>query len=194
MLLLSTLSGIIGFTTLFVLLAFCISGILFYYISRKTNIKLLSVMGIFLFFAGLAYLGICVDFLTVIFTGKNTTTLLLAYLIWPFVPIVYTLGCYVVFEILIPKRKSYAMAIYIIIAIVFELSIFLNRSGNITFIVPSVSGDELIDDSLISGSIAGMIGSFFTLFGMFIGIMLLYKGKKASGIISKKYYITWNNL
>lgn len=185
MLFLSVLSGIIGLTTLIVLIAFCISGILFYYVSRKTNIKLLSVMGIFLFFAGICYLGICVDFLTIILTGHNTTRLILAYLIWPFVPIVYTLGTYVTFEILIPKRKIYGMAIYIIIAIVFELSIFLDPFGNITFVVTS---DELIDDSLISGSIAGMIGSFMTLFGMFIAIMVVYKGKKASGVIRRKYY------
>lgn len=188
MLFLSVLSGIIGFTTLFVLIAFCISGILFYYFSRKTNIKLLSVMGIFLFFAGICYLGICVDFLTIIITGNNTTNLILAYLIWPFVPITYTLGLYVIYEILIPKRIFPIMVIYIIIGLVFELSIFLDLSGNIKFIEPPISGDELIDDSLITGSIAGLIGTFYTLFGIFNGLLLIYKGKKASGIISKKYY------
>ncbi|MFX1569233.1 MAG: B-box zinc finger protein [Promethearchaeota archaeon] len=188
MLFLSVLSGIIGITTLSVLITFCVSGIFFYYISRKTNIRLLSIMGIFLIFAGICYLGICVDFLTILLTGRNTTNALLAYLIWPFVPIVYTMGFYVLCEILIPKRKLYAMLIYIFISIIFELSIFLDLSGNVAFTEPLISGDELIDDSLITGSIAGLIGTFYTLFGIFLGFAIIYKGKKAVGVIRKKYY------
>lgn len=189
MLFLSALSGIIGVTTLGVLIAFCISGVFFFYISKKTNIKTLTIMGISLILAGLCYCGICVDFLTIVFTGHNTTNLSLGYLIWPIVPISFTIAFYVGLEIILPKKKFYLITTFIILSIIFELSIFLDPYGNITFIRPTNSGDELIDDSLITGSPAGTIGTIFTFTGIFFQAPgLFYKGRKASGVISKKYY------
>ena len=106
MLMLSLLSGLIGSATLGTLIGFCTFGVYFYYISKKTNIKLLSIMGLSLFFAGFSYLGICVDFFSVIITGDNINIILLAFLIWPFVPIAFLIAFYVSAEILVPKKKN----------------------------------------------------------------------------------------
>lgn len=189
MLMLSILGGLIGSSTLGVLIAFCSFGIYFYYISRKTKVRLLSIMGISLFFIGFSYLGICVDFLSILITGNNINVFLLAFLIWPFVPVVYVFGSYVTAELLIPKIKKLYMIIIIALALIFELSIFLDTLGNITFIEPTPPGAELIDDSLITGSIAGLIGTIFTFLGIFIsGIGMLIKGYRLSGVVRKKYH------
>ena len=188
MLMLSLLSGLIGSATLGTLIGFCTFGVYFYYISKKTNIKLLSIMGLSLFFAGFSYLGICVDFFSVITTGDNINIILLAFLIWPFVPIAFIIGFYVSAEILVPKKKILLVIIYVIICVIFELSIFLDTLGNITFIEPTIPGEELIDDSLTIGSPASLIGIIFTLTGFFFnGFGLLFKGVRSSGVVGRKY-------
>ena len=185
---LSVLGGIIGSSTIGVLIVFCSFGIYFYYISRKTNIKLLSFMGLNLFFIGLCYLGICVDFLSIIITGNNINIFLLAFLIWPCLPLVYIFGSYVTAELLLPKIKKLYMIIIIVLGIIFELSIFLDTLGNIKFVEPSTPGAELIDDSLITGSIAGLIGTIYTFLGIFVsGVYMLIKGYRFSGVVRKKY-------
>jgi len=185
---LSILGGLIGASTTGVLLGFCSFGLYFYYISRKNNIRLLSIMGISLFFAGLAYLGICVDFLSILITGFNIDKILLAYLIWPTVPIVYLFGAIITYELLTPKRKNIFIGIYIALGLIFELSIFLNLLGNVEFIEPSTPGAELIDDSLIVGSIAGLIGTIYTLLGILVsGFGFIIKGYRSSGVVRKKY-------
>lgn len=188
MIMLSLLSGLIGFATLGTLISFCVFGVYFYYISKKTNIKLLSIMGLSLFFAGFSYLGICVDFLSIVITGDNINIILLAFLIWPFVPFAFLIGFYIAAEILAPKKKILIMIIYIIIAVIFELSIFLDTLGNITFIEPTIPGEELIDDSLTLGSPASLIGIIFTLTGFFfMGFGLFLKSVRSSGVVGKKY-------
>ena len=188
MLMLSVLSGLIGSATLGTLIGFCTFGVYFYYISKKTNIKLLSIMGLSLFFAGFSYLGICVDFFSVIITGDNINIILLAFLIWPFVPFAFLIGFYVSAEILVPKKKILLVIIFVIIGVIFELSIFLDTLGNITFIEPTIPGEELIDDSLTIGSPASLIGIIFTLTGFFFnGFGLLYKGVRSSGVVGRKY-------
>lgn len=188
MIMISVLSGLIGSSTMGVLIAFCSFGIYFYYISRKTNVRLLSIMGINLFFAGFAYLGICVDFISILITGNNINIFLLAFLIWPFVPLVYFFGSYITAELLIPKIKKLYMIIIIALGLIFELSIFLDTLGNIKFIEPIIPGGELIDDSLITGSIAGFIGTIFTFLGLSIsGVYMLIKGYRFSGVVRKKY-------
>ncbi len=188
MLMLSVLSGLIGSATLAVLIGFCTFGIYFYYIAKKTNIRLLSIMGIGLFVAGFSYLGICVDFLSILITGDNIDIYLLAFLIWPFVPFAFLISFYVVAEILAPKKKMLIMIIYVIVAIIFELSIFLNTLGNITFIGPTIPGEELIEDSLTLGSPASLIGIIFTLTGfIFNGFGILFKGVRSSGVVGRKY-------
>ncbi|MBY9020546.1 MAG: hypothetical protein KGD67_05770 [Candidatus Lokiarchaeota archaeon] len=188
MLMLSVLSGLIGSATLGTLIGFCTFGIYFYYISKKTHIKLLSIMGISLFFAGFSYLGICADFLSILITGDNINSIILAFLIWPFVPISFLIIFYVAAEILVPKKKILIIIIYAILCIIFELSIFLDTLGNITFIEPTIPGGELIDDSLTFGSPASFIGIIFTLTGFFFnGFGLFFKGIRSSGVVGRKY-------
>jgi len=188
MLMLSLLSGLIGFATLGTLISFCVFGVYFYYISKKTNIRLLSIMGFSLFLAGISYLGICVDFLSIVITGDNINIILLAFLIWPFVPFTVLIGFYIAAEILVPKKKIIIMIIYAILCVIFELSIFLDTLGNITFIEPAIPGEELIDDSLTIGSPASLIGIIFTLTGfLFNGFGLFLKSVRSSGVVGKKY-------
>ncbi|MFX0077127.1 MAG: DC1 domain-containing protein, partial [Candidatus Hermodarchaeota archaeon] len=108
--------------------------------------------------------------------------------IWPFVPISFLIIFYVAAEILIPKKKILILIIYAILCLIFELSIFLDPFGNITFIEPITPGRELIDDSLTFGSPASLIGFIFTLTGFFFnGLGLLLKGIRSSGVVSRKY-------
>ena len=62
-----TASGVVIFGIVF--------GLYFIYHSKKVKAKLLLYVGVLVILAGLAFLGVFLDFLNVIITGKNTQPL-----------------------------------------------------------------------------------------------------------------------
>ncbi|MFX0081003.1 MAG: hypothetical protein ACFE94_04545 [Candidatus Hodarchaeota archaeon] len=60
-----------GLTVLRALIFSTTIGLYFFFKSKEFNIKLLSYLGLMIFFIGLMWLGPLVDFLTIVITTKN---------------------------------------------------------------------------------------------------------------------------
>jgi len=181
-----------GITATGVVVIGCAYGIYFLYKSKKLDAKLLSYIGLLGIFASLAFLGVFLDFLMVVSTGKNMPNTygmvgLLSY-IW-IAPLI-VIGMYLGAELLLPEKKKYITLIYIILMVVFEIIIFLDPYGSFNFVYPKKSGEMLIDYNLNLMSLAGifMIISIISLI-VFLGIGFLIKSIQSTGDIRKKFLL-----
>ena len=122
-----TASGVVIFGLIF--------GLFFIYRSRKTNSKLLIYLGLANMFAGLTFLGVFLDFLSVLFIQQNLPNngivAILSY-IW-FAPAIIT-SMYIGAELLVPKMKIYIVLITLIVSIIFEIIVFLYPLESFNFI------------------------------------------------------------
>ena len=89
-----------------------------------------------------------------------------------------------------PKKKWYILGVFSVLAIFYELILFIDTINSFNFIYPNNLGEDLIDDSLKIGS------PFFFLFLSFVSGALLFdgfgcliKGLKSEGIVRKKLFI-----
>ena len=181
-----------GLTVMFVLISFFIFGLFFIYKSKKTNAKLLFYVGLVAIFYGLAYLGSCVDFITILLTGNNMDNSygLKGLLTHMWTPITIILILYIGSELLIPKKKWYIISINIVLGIVWELFIFFDPMGSFTFVYPESPGEKLIDVMLTFGSPVGILYLIFDLEIFIIWCSgFLYKSFKSTGILRKKFFL-----
>ncbi|MFX1499544.1 MAG: hypothetical protein ACFFDH_01115 [Promethearchaeota archaeon] len=77
-----------------------------------------------------------------------------------------------------------------ILGIIFELFLFFDLSGSITYTDPSIPGEDLINDFLVFESIAGILVLVF-LISIFIfdGIGFLIKSRQSIGVIRKNFLL-----
>lgn len=179
-----TASGVVIFGLIF--------GLFFIYKSRKTNVKMLTFLGLANLFAGLTFLGVFLDFLFVVFlsTNMNNTYGLIGILsyIW-LAPAVIT-AVYIGEELLLPKAKWYIVSLFIILSIVFYVIVFIDPFSAFNFNPPAVAGDGLIDYNLNTFSLAGLLmGFFLILIIILLGIGFLIKSFQATGILKKKFLL-----
>ncbi|NVM45224.1 MAG: hypothetical protein HWN79_09930 [Candidatus Lokiarchaeota archaeon] len=178
-----TASGVVIFGFIF--------GLFFLYKSRKTNAKILTILGIVNILAGLMYLGVFTDFLVVLATGSNLDNSyglvgILSY-IW-FAPVVI-LALYIGVELLIPKRKWYLMVIIIVICILFEILFFMDPMGTFNFVPLLIAGELLIDYNVNMFTPAGIIMALMLLLILVIlGFGFLIKSFQSTGILKKKFF------
>ena len=159
---------------------------------RKLKAKLLTVLGLAIFFIGFLYLGPTTDFLTVIITGSNITSEfwglgiygILSYL-W-IVPAL-VMAMYIGGELIIPKRKWILVIIYMVLGIIFEYFLWFQTDN--TFVIDLVPG-EIIDSSFV------LLYPTFLLMALFIlsilifhGIGFLIKAIKSTGVLRKKFLL-----
>jgi len=179
-----TASGVVIFGIVF--------GLYFISHSKKVKAKLLFYVGVLVILAGLAFLGVFLDFLNVIITGKNLDNSfgivgLLSY-VW-IAPLI-VIGIYIGAELMTPKRKGILTGIYIVLMGIFEILLFLDPFGSFDFTYPNKSGDALIDYNLNLGSPAGILMIIFILSMIgFLGIGFLIKAFQATGEIRKKFLL-----
>ena len=179
-----TASGVVIFGIVF--------GLYFIYHSKKVEAKLLYYVGVLVILAGLAFLGVFLDFLNVIITGKNLDNSfgmvgLLSY-VW-IAPLI-VVGIYIGAELMTPKRKGLLTGIYIVLMGIFEILLFLDPYGSFDFTYPNKSGEALIDYNLNLGSPAGILMIIFILSMIgFLGIGFLIKAFQATGEIRKKFLL-----
>ncbi len=178
-----TASGVVIFGLIF--------GLFFIYRSRKTNSKLLIYLGLANMFAGLMFLGVFLDFLSVLFLQQNLPNngivAILSY-IW-FAPAII-ISIYIGAELLIPKMKIYIVLVILIISIFFEIVVFSNPLGSFNFspTPPSVPLINLIDYNVNLNTLGGyLMGGLLLVVIVFLGIGFLYKGFQSSGVIRKKF-------
>ncbi len=179
-----TASGVVIFGIVF--------GLFFIYKARKTNAKILNYLGLANLFAGLTFLGVFIDFLFVLITTinmDNTSGIvgILSY-IW-LAPAIIT-AIYIGAELLIPKAKWYVVIIFIILSIIFEILIFIDPFSAFKFQDPPSPGQLLINYSVQTFSIAGILMAIFLLtIIVLLGIGFLVKSFQSSGILKTKFFL-----
>ncbi len=186
---LSTIGWVDGLTASGVVIIGCIFGIYFIYKSKKIDADLLLYTGLLVILAGLAFLGVFLDFLMVISTGKNIPNLyglvgLLSY-IW-IAPLV-VIGMYVGARLILPEKKRIITVIYLVLMILFEIAIFMDPMNSFNFVYPKRSGEALIDYNLVLMSPAGFLMIIFLIsLLVFLGLGFLIKALQATGNVRKK--------
>ncbi len=186
---LSTIGWVDGLTASGVVIIGCIFGIYFIYKSKKIDADLLFYTGLLVILAGLAFLGVFLDFLMVISTGKNIPNQygligLLSY-IW-IAPLVL-IGMYVGARLLLTEKKRIISVIYLVLMILFEIAIFMDPMNSFNFVYPKRSGEALIDYNLVLTSPAGLLMIIFIIsLIVFLGLGFLIKALQATGNVRKK--------
>ena len=179
-----TASGVVIFGIIF--------GSYFMYKSRKTESKVLIYLGLANLFAGLAFLGVFLDFLLVITLRINldNTHGMVAILSYIWLPPAVITAIYIGALLIIPKAKWYVMSVFFLLVIIFYVVIFLNPFGSFNFVPPTIPGDGLIDYNLNLFSLAGILMAVFLLFVIaLLGIGFLIKSFKSTGILRKKFLL-----
>ncbi len=168
-------------------------GLFFFYESRKRNAKLLAYLGLANLFAGLMFLGVFLDFLFVLILQQNIVNngivALLSY-IW-FAPVIIS-AMYIGAELLAPKIKKPIFIIFLIISIIFEIVIFIDRTNSFNFVpaIPIPPPINLIDYNVSLLSLAGILmGGLLLLVLVFLGLGFLYKALQSSGVIRKNFLL-----
>jgi len=179
-----------GITASGVFLFSCLFGLFFIYKAIRKKSRLLFMLGLVYFCAGLVYVGDTLDFITVLVTNANIANpmIFIGLLNWVWFPGAVVPAMFIGAELIIPKRKLIIIIVYLILGILFEVFLFMAPSAAITFEIPPV-GTDLINDNLIFESIPSLIALTFLLsILVFLGFGFLSKGIKSSGDIKKKFF------
>lgn len=189
---LSYVGWITGGTAIVVVIFGCIFGLFLISKSKKSKTKLLFYAGLMIIFGGLCYLGSSYDFLIILLSGSNmdNTYGLLGILGGMWIIPGLLIAIYIGVELLTPDKKRYIIPIYLILGIVYELFIFLDPLGSHTFIPPTKSGEDLIEDIFKIGAPAGILSVIFLLSMLtFNGFGFLLRSFQSKGVVRKKYLL-----
>ena len=181
-----------GLTASSVITVGIILGLISIIKGRKLKAKLLTVLGLAIFFIGFLYLGPTTDFLSVIITGSNITSEfwglgiygILSYL-W--IAPALIMAMYIGGELILPKRKWILVIIYMILGIIFEYFLWFQTDN--TFVIDLVPG-EIIDSSFVTLYPTFLLMALFILsILIFHGMGFLIKAKKSTGVLRKKFLL-----
>ena len=187
---LSYIGWLSGITASGVFLFSCMFGLFFIYKAVKKKSRLLFMLGLVYFCAGLVYIGDTLDFITVLTTNANIANpmVFIGLLNWMWFPGAVVPAIYIGEELIAPKQK-WIIIVYLILGIVFEVFLFLDPTAAITLVSPTIPGTDLINDNLIFESIPSIIALIFLLsILILLGFGFLSKGIKSSGDIKKKFF------
>jgi len=178
-----------GLTASGVFLFSIILGLFFVYKSRKTKLSLLLYLGLIYVFAGLVYLGDFLDFATVLTTGYNIKEYSWIGIVnWMWFPGAIICAIYLGAQLILTKKKWLIVSIYIGLGIIFELFLFFDPAGTITYSIPLNPGEDLINDNIILESVDFVIALIYLLsILIFLGVGFLSKAIQSTGAIRKKF-------
>jgi hypothetical protein len=188
---LSFVGWLSGITATGVFIISIMLGLFFIYKSRKITSKLLLNLGLVYLFAGLIYLGDFLDFMSILLTGRNIDNSggIIGLINWMWFPGAILLAMNIGAELIIPEKKWYLLSVYVILSVIFEIFLFLDPAGSITYAYPASPGEDLINDNLVIGSVVFIIAAIFLLSVLvFLGIGFLIMGMKASGDIRRNFF------
>ncbi len=149
-------------------------------------------MGLIYIFAGLVYTGDVLDFFTILLTEDNVDNSfgIIGLINWMWFPGAVLFAMYIGAILITPKKKWYIFSIYLVLGIIFELFLFIDLSGSVTYDNPSTPGGDLINDNLVFTSITGIAALIFLLsLLIFLGFGFLRKSIQATGIIRRKFFL-----
>ncbi len=181
-----------GITASSVVIFGILFGLFFFYRARKINAKFLGYLSLANIFAGLMFLGVFFDFISVVFLQQNMPNngivAILSY-IW-FAPAIIT-AMYIGLELVFPKVKLYILLIILIISALFEAIVFLYPLQSFNFVPtpPTSPLINLIDYNVNLNTIAGyLMGGLLLCVLIFLGVGFLYKAFQSSGRIRKNFF------
>ncbi|MHA2397287.1 MAG: hypothetical protein ACXADU_00160 [Promethearchaeota archaeon] len=168
----------------------CLLGLGIIYQAKKINAKLLSYMGLNIVLAGFFWFGTFLNFLSVLFGGRNLPNpygwLGILYFSWS--PIAFLLSLYIAADLFFPEKKLYVIAPFLILGIIYEFLIFITPSSSFNFIDPPTPGEELIDVIIVTTSPAGLVHYTLIILALiFCAFGYLYKAVRSKDIIRKKF-------
>jgi len=193
MLMLSVEGWINGVLALVIMIFSIIIGGSFLYKAIKSKLKLLTYAALMLVFGWLFLLGTCIDFITVISTGKNANLpepllILISYMWFVFSGFFSYIYCT---QIIIPEKIQLKRLIIVFVIIaysLYEIFLFLDPLETITIIPPDTTGENLIIFYFSLGNIAPMfIIITIPLYLGLCGFGFLWKGIQSTGVLKKKY-------
>ncbi|MBY8992516.1 MAG: hypothetical protein KGD58_17355 [Candidatus Lokiarchaeota archaeon] len=161
--------------------------------ARKLKAKLLTVLGLSIFFIGFLYLGPASDFLMVIITGSNLYSEIWGLGIYGILSYLWiapalVLAMYIGGELLIPKRKWILVIFYLVLGIIFEYFLWFHTSE--TFVIPPPPSGEIIDSSFVTLYPTFLLMALFILsILIFHGMGFLIKAMKSTGVLRKKFLL-----
>jgi len=166
-----------------------ISGLFFFYQSKKTKAKILSHMGLLIIFMSLIYLGVSLDFLHILLTGDNINSTFQGIITYIWAAPATIVAMYIVAELLSPTKKKHVLAISLVLGVIFIFIIFLDPKGSLTSTNPR--GEALIHTNVSNDHplfIIIFIFIFIIGFG-YICFGLLVKGIKSEGVAKKNFFL-----
>jgi len=167
-----------------------IFGLYLVYKSRKTNAKLLLIVGLAIISIGFGKLHSVSDFIVILVTGRNLeVSIYLRILIHYTPPVFYGFfSIYIGIEILLKKNKKYAVLIVLIILTLLQIGFYIDPINQIDIIVPTPSGISLVEINLAFGSFVFILAIILGLLALgFSGFGLLFKSFQVEGLLKKKY-------
>ena len=186
---LSATAWLIGGTGLITMVISIIFGLFFIYKAKKLDAKLLYLTGLLIISTGLLYLGASATFLCMLFTGKNIPNETGVHGLLSFTSIAPGIVCgmYLGSELLAPKKKKIIVGIYAIIAVVFEIILYICPRCALKF-TNEDSSTDLIDSSfvLLYPTFIFVVVFLISIL-VFCGIGSLIKAQQASGDLKKKF-------
>ena len=188
----SLLGFINGITVIVWVILGVVYGLFSIYRSRKTSSKYLFLVGMIVIFISLLFLGLFIDFMLILITGKNLDNSdglhgILSFM-WfgPLVFMFYLLAD-IIFPDLNPHLKQILLLYIFVLCVIFEFFLFTDPFNSINFQYPDKSGENLIDNTLIEWSPLFLLLSMTLVPALFVGeIILLNQSIKSSGIVRKK--------
>jgi len=176
-----------GLSAMGVIISGCFFGFLCIYRSKKLNAKLLTFAGLTILFIGLIYSGPFTDFMSILITGSNLEFRVYVILAYMWIGPGMLLAMYVGAELMEIEKKLYIIAIYSVLAIIFELFLFFDTMNSFTFTLDR-PGENLIDASFVIGCPMFIIMVVFLLSVLFFnGIGFLIKSIQSTGILRRRF-------
>ena len=163
-------------------------GIFIIYKSKRTNAKLLFIIGLLILSISFGWVPVSLDFLSILFTGENLAKNPISYGYGCFIAVTTVLAIYFCSELILPEKKWQITSFFLSLAIILEVFLIFDSSNSVVMVYPDNPGENLIDFHLSPGSPAYFLSVILMLSAPLYSIIgFLYKFIKSTGIIKKKY-------
>jgi len=165
-----------------------IIGLFGLYHAKKFKARLLYFSSLIVNLISVLWLGNFIDFITILFTGKNmdNSNGLYGYLNLIWLGPMIIVGSLAFTELIFPKRKYHMLFLAVLYAVIYELILFTFVSYSIIFLYPENIGEDLIDEEIGIFTPLGFIIIFAIIFIFIMILGFFLKSFKSEGIIRKK--------
>jgi hypothetical protein len=189
---LSQLGWIDAISITFFFLFNVIFGFYLVHKSRKTNAKLLLIVGIAIISIGFGKIEFVIDFVSILLTGRNLEVPIYQRMFIHYTPSVFFafFGVYIGVELILKEIKYYIISIVLILLILLQIALYVDPTNSVEIIQHGNSGENLIEINLSFGTPAFILAIILGLLAFTIsGFGLFIKSFRVEGLLKKKYLI-----